>query len=397
MLTLDCTSIKKYSKICDRLKDTNQPIFDSIRLDFENERAIFGSQRGFGSIKMPVTGYDGSQKPFSVNLTAFLAIISEFPILDLDGFTFKQGTENEFEIAHLEDTINFPSFEIKTAKSFSCTKEIIASIKRAGVFTEQDGTPSLNGVFIFDNIIASTDKSRLYEDKRKELDGISLSLPKSVWEVLALEVLGENLTIDDSSDNSFIISNGDDISVVFSTNNDLKLPPIRTPEFINLYNHSSYVEVKKDSFLQIVNFMAPFVQNSASGRMQLILSDSELELKTEDNGQRVFRKIAVDHATEEFSKPILKTEGTAKVSTDEDPKVSTEGTPEVSTEGTTKGSFYKKVFWVSNQWIKTIINSLQGATIVIQVDPAKPAINFSTKENPSTHIVYSKLRGEEKW
>ena len=29
-MTVDCTYIRKYAKICDRLKDTNQPVFDSI-------------------------------------------------------------------------------------------------------------------------------------------------------------------------------------------------------------------------------------------------------------------------------------------------------------------------------------------------------------------------------
>jgi hypothetical protein len=39
-----------------------------------------------------------------------LNIIKEFPVLELEGFIFKHGTDNLFNIAHLEDDTEFPDF-----------------------------------------------------------------------------------------------------------------------------------------------------------------------------------------------------------------------------------------------------------------------------------------------
>jgi len=353
MMTVDCTFIRKYTKICDRLKDTNQPVFDSIKLDFANQRAIFGSQKGFGTIKMPVTGYDGSQKPFLVNLSALLAIVSEFPVLELDGYTFKSGSNNEFEIAHLDDDFEYPSFDTISTKPFSCSKEIIAAIKRAGLYTDPDGNASLNGVFIINGSVAGTNKSRLCEEKIPELVGVDLNLPRPVWETMALEVLGDNLTIDNTSADKFFIANGDEITIQFATSSVLKNPPIMDPRFIEKYNHPTFVKVNKGAFSQIVSFMAPFVSSAAATRMQMIITNDELELKTEDNGQRISRKITLEDAS--------------------------------------AGVFNGEKIWVSNDWIKTILSSLDGETVTIQVDPASAALNFFTEEKPSLHIVYSKL------
>jgi hypothetical protein len=320
-------------------------------LDFENQRAIFGSQKGFGTIKMPVTGYDGSQKPFLVNLSSLLAIVSEFPVLELDGYTFKSGATNEFEIAHLDDDFEYPEFNSMSAKSFACSKEVISAIKRAGLYTDPDGNASLNGVFIINGSVAGTNKSRLCEEKLDELAGVDLNLPRSVWEIMALEVLGDNLTIDNSSADKFFVANGDEITIQFAISSALKVPPITDPRFVEKYNHSSFVKVNKAAFAQIVSFMSPFVASATATRMQMIISEDEIELKTEDGNQRISRKIT----------PIE----------------------------TTPGVYNGDKIWVSNEWIKTILSSLEGETVVIQIDPASAALNFYTEEKPNLHIVYS--------
>ena len=135
----------------------------------------------------------------------------------MDGYTFKSGSNNEFEIAHLDDDFDYPSFNTVSSKPFSCSKEIIAAIKRAGLYTDPDGNASLNGVFILNGSVAGTNKSRLCEEKIPELVGVDLNLPRPVWETMALEVLGDNLTIDNTSADKFFISNGDEIIIQFAT------------------------------------------------------------------------------------------------------------------------------------------------------------------------------------
>ena len=354
MMTVDCTLLRKYARICNRLKDTNQPVFDSVRLDFEHQTATFGSQKGFGLVKLPVDGYDGTQKPMLVNLTTLLAVISEFPVLELNGFTFKSGSDNLFEIPRLEDEFEYPSFDMTaTTSTLKVTKEVIASIRRAGLYTDPNGNASLNGVFILDGAIVGTDKSRLCEEKVDSLKGTTLSLPRSVWEIIALDVLGEDLILDCSLADKFFIANGDEITLQFATSTALKAPPVTDPKFVAKYSHDSYVKVNKTTLMGIVSFMSPFVATATATRMQMLLTDKELELKTEDGGQRISRKIALTEATQ--------------------------------------GVFTGEKIWVSNEWIKTILSSLEGDNLVIQVNPASAAINFYTEEKPAHHIVYSRL------
>lgn len=352
-MVLNLSNVAKYAKICERLKDDSQPIYDSGLLDFEHEVMTFGSQKGFGQIKMDVQGWDGQQKPFFVNLNSLLNVVKEFPILELEDFKFRHGTDAIFEIAHLEDGIHFPDF-INSGRAAPVTIDLVAltAIKKCGLFVDVDGQASLNGVFIKDGNVWGTNKNRLCEEYVDSLSNVELSLPRLVWETLILDVLGENLTID-KDDTSFFISNGDEIKIQFAISSVLSSPDIHNPKFVSKFDHQNYITLDKACFLAVINFIQPFVLFSASQRVQLIVEDTMLEIKSEDNGNIISRKIPV---VEKF------------------------------------GNIYiGSKIWVSANWIKTILGVLGGKTVKIQLDLANPAINISSVEEPATHVVYCRL------
>jgi len=361
-MIINAKLVAKYAKICERLKDDSQPIYDSGLLDFENGTLTFGSQKGFGQIKMDVEGWDGQQKPFFVNLNSFLNVIKEFPVLELEAypnastgktcFRFKHGTDDVFEIAHLDDTARFPDFiNSGNASPVKIDAAVLSAIKKCGLFVDIDGQASLNGVFIKDGNVWGTNKSRLCEEKVESLATADLSLPRLVWETLILDVLGEDLVID-KDDTSFFVSNGDEIKIQFSVNSALKSPDIHNPNFVEKFSHDNFITLDKDAFLGVINFIQPFVVNNASQRIQLIIGASQLEIKSEDNGNIISRKI-----------PIVEKVGNI----DLDSKI-----------------------WVSTNWIKTILSILAGKIVKIQLDLTKPAINISSNEG-STHVVYCRL------
>jgi hypothetical protein len=352
-MTIDAKLIAKYSKICERLKDDSQPIYDSGLLDFEHGTMTFGSQKGFGQIKMNVDGWDGVQKPFFINLNSFLNVVNEFPVLELDGFKFRHGTDGVFEIAHLEDETRFPDF-ISSGKATSVNIDAVAlsAIKKCGLFVDVDGPASLNGVFIKNGNVWGTNKNRLCEEKVDSLASSDLALPRPVWETLILDILGENLVID-KDDSSFFISNGDEIKIQFAVNSTLASPDIHNSNFVSKFDHPDYITLDKTVFLGVINFIQPFVFNSASQRIQLIVEDSLLEIKSEDNGNIISRKIPIVEKTGNF---------------DSGSKI-----------------------WVSANWIKTILGILGGKTIKIQIDLVKPAVNISSVEEPAAHVVYCRL------
>jgi len=352
-MTINAKLIQKYARICERLKDDSQPIYDSGLLDFEKGTMTFGSQRGFGQVKMEVEGWDGKQKPFFVNLNSFLNVVKEFPVLELDGFKFKHGTDNVFQIAYLEDEARFPDFiSSGNASPVKIDANALSAIKKCGLFVDVDGQASLNGVFIKNGNVWGTNKNRLCEEHVPSLANADLALPRLVWETLIMDVLGEDLVIDKDA-SSFFISNGDEIKIQFAVNSSLSSPDIHNPNFVAKFDHPNYITLDKSVFLGVISFIQPFVINNASQRIQLIVGDGLLEIKSEDNGNIISRKI-----------PIVEKVG----SVDAGSKI-----------------------WVSTNWIKTILGVLGGKTTKIQLDLTKPTVNISSVEEASTHVVYCRL------
>jgi hypothetical protein len=352
-MTINAKLIAKYARICERLKDDSQPIYDSGLLDFENQTMTFGSQKGFGQIKMEVEDWDGKQKPFFVNLNSFLNVVKEFPVLEVDGFKFKHGTHDVFEISHLEDDIRFPAFiNSGNAAPVKIDEKTLNAIKKCGLFVDVDGQANLNAVFVKDGNVWGTNKNRLCEEHVDSLATADLALPRLVWETLIMDVLGEDLVID-KDESSFFISNGDEIKIQFAVNSTLASPDIHSQKFIARFNHPNYIALDKAEFLRVINFIQPFVLTNASQRIQLIIGDTLLEVKSEDNGNIISRKI-----------PIIEKVGNIDVGSK---------------------------IWVSTNWIKTILGVLDGKTVKIQVDLNSPAVNVSSVEESATHVVYCRL------
>jgi hypothetical protein len=303
---------------------------------------------------MPVEGWDGKQTPFFVNLNSFLNVVKEFPVLELDGFIFKHGMDDSFNIAHLEDDAGFPDFiNSGNPTPIRLGKAEMDAIKKCGLFVEADGQASLNGVFIKDGFVWGTCRNRLCEERVDSLKDADLAIPRTVWETLVLDVLGEDLIID-KNDKSFFISSGDEIKVQFSVNSALASPDIHGDKFVSSINHANYIVVDKAALAQVMNFIQPFVLNSPSQRVQLVISGTDsLEIKSEDNSNIISRKI-----------PVLEKNGDLS---DGDK------------------------LWVSANWIKTILSVLGGKSVKMQIDMAKPAVNITSPEEPAAHVVYCRL------
>lgn len=356
-MIIDCSYLKRFKKIIDRLKDPNQPIFDSILLDFKNQVATFGSQKGFGKIKMPVTGANGTEKPFFVNAVAFLAVVEVFPTLELDGYAFKSGSDNLFEVAHFEDeSFDYPDFiQSSDDLSFKITKPILSVIKRAGSFTEEDSSASLNGVFFLNGHVYGTNKSRMYEEYVEDCKDVTLGFPRSVWETLVLDVMEGSLTVK-KNESQFFVSAGDEISIQFAMSNELSGPDVTTDKFKASYNHADKVYLDRNTLEELSAFFVPFVANVNGNRVKMIFSDKDIEILTED-GNRISRKMPL-------KQPLT-------------------------------GSLVGAHIWVSNAWLKAIVGSLPpGDTVVIQIDINRPTTNFFIEGKPDTHVIYSRLREE---
>lgn len=353
-MTIDCTNIVKYAKICDKLKDDSQPIYDSGLLDFEHKCMTFGSQKGFGRIPMPVEGWDGKKEPFFVNLNSLLNIAREFPVLELDGFTFKHGVDGIFEIAHTEDEARFPDFiDSANGNTVEINGESLDAIRRCGAFTDVDGIASINGVFIKDGSVWGTNRTRMCEARVNALSKVDIALPRIVWETMAMDVLGAHITVKKSG-SSILVSNDDAVQLQFVESTILASPDIHDEVFVSKFDHENSIVLDKNMIANVVNFIQPFVVSSSAQRIALIIDGDTLEVKSTDNSNIISRKI-----------PILEKTGNIE-----------------------DGS---KV-WVGANWLRTMLGVIEADKVRIQLDTSKPAINVSASDDKNVlHIVYCRL------
>lgn len=351
-MTIDCSKIVKYARICDKLKDDSQPVYDSGLLDFERGTMTFGSQRGFGCVSMPVEGWDGKRGPFFVNLGSFLNVAREFPTLELDGFTFRHGDDGTFDIARTDGEARFPPFIENDGSAMEIGADAVEAIRRCGMFTDVDGIASLNGVFIKDGSVWGTNRNRMCEARVDSLKGADIALPRVAWETIAMDILGPKLTVFRSG-SSIFVSNGDDMRLQFVMSDVLASPDIHNPLFVAKFDHESGIVVDRDALAGVVVFIQPFVAQTASQKIQLIVGDS-LEVKADGGGNIISRRL-----------PIL---------------------------GRTGGIEPGSRIWVGANWLRMMLGVLPAGMTRIQIDLSKPAINISAADDKDAlHIVYCRI------
>lgn len=350
-MTLDLTNVARYARICEQLADLHQPICDSGLLDFEQKCFTFGSQKGYGRISIGVEGWDGKQEPFFVKLDYFLNIVRTFPVLELDNFVFKSGEDGIFNIPYSCDTVQMPEFEAPASFSLEFDSLLFFCLKRCGLFTNESGSISLNGIFIKNGRMWGTDALRMCEfGLASSLPDIDVAIPHSVWSLLATGVLGDNFTISGNEKVYFV--DGDKIKLSFAVNTSLRSPDIQSPTFTSQYDHATSFTVDITRFCKVLEFICPFVLNTASKVLKIVLKNNNLDLYVTNENTSIYRSI-----------PIL------------------EKSPEL--EGVE--------FLINAVFLKTTLDLLSGDVVKIQLDPKKHAINITSSAEPDSHIVLVKL------
>jgi len=367
-MKIDVRALKKYGKLVQKFVDTGHPQFSNLCLNFAEQRVYFGSQRGFGAVNMIVEDPVSGAKPYYVNALNFIAVAEEFPVLDVaevfgedkkfKGYAFRCGESNSFQIAHVEsDDFEYPDFNADFNDAVAINKNYIPAIRRAGSFTDPEGAKAIDGVFIKGGHVYGLDKLRMYEEIVPDASADNFNLPRNVWEILVMETLDEPvLKIDESR----IWVKATDIEIQFAVFPDLNLPPnVNTDKFRAQYEHETKIRIGRDMFMSVIQFFLPFVSDVVSSRLQFIFNSDNLEIKTED-GNIISRRIPYVDAV--------------------DP-----------------GYFKGDRVWVSAVWMKNILTALpsvkdQSLSVQIAVDFKKPTMDFCIVNNPSVHIVYSRLK-----
>jgi hypothetical protein len=355
-MKIDVRALKKYGKLIQKFVDASHPQYSNLYLDFAEQRIYFGSQRGFGMVNMVVEDPDPRAKPFCVNALNFLAVAEEFPLLDVEGYVFRHGDSDSFQIAHVEpEDFEYPDFDIDLADAVAINKDYIPAIRRAGSFTDPEGAKAIDGVFIKEGHVYGLDKLRMYEEIIPDASEDNFRLSRNVWEILVLEILEEpTLKIDDAH----IWVKAADIQLQFPVFLELELPSNIGTESLRIqYDHPTRMKVSKEILTSVIQFFLPFVSDVVSSRLQFIFNTDNLEVKTED-GNVISRRVPYTDAV--------------------DPDY-----------------FNGHRVWVSAVWMKNVLAALpvgKDLSVQISVDFTKPTMDFSVADNASVHIVYSRLK-----
>lgn len=353
-------SLTNFSKIILLIKDNINQYYSSLYFSFKDSFIYFYSNQVQGRIKFE---YDLDEnenienfKDFFVNTEDFLNVCYYYSELYYDNeqtFYNSKDKKEKFQIENFmdEDFEPFQSSEplSKNAIAIQLDEDFYYKFVNSLSFISFDSDSPMNGVFIRNNHIITTDLYRLYEATICTTNSLDFAIPYELAKVISFLNIGDKIAIDKLEDRLHVLIGEDkSIELYVADNHNLQLIDVDNQNFVSKYNHDSFIEVDKQAFLKIIKFIDPFTKEVSSQRIKLSLVNDELTIS-------VFMKSNIDRKLLIVNKNKL------------DDGVE---------------------FWMSNEYAKKIFSMLQGDTIRIQVDQQSPAINISSND---VHVVYAKI------
>ena len=365
--TIDCGPLRKYKKLADICRVPGNQIYDSVFLDFENEKIWI--QNPSAVIQIPFSPDFTGERPdnFYVDSEKLFYLIQSYEYLILDDVTFRNG-DDTFNLRHLKEDIDVPSFSLNPddwgdyLSPLSDSEEFFAHLNNALAHAEDRADSDLNGIFISNGRMIASDRVTLYEAVHDFGIG-DINIGKFAVKILLSinALLDDTIQIGTYGDN--IIIRCEELNIMVSQNKDLNVPPnSSSAEFVERYDHESYISVNSEKLLSLLKFIEPFTREATKNRVKLFVNDSkELTFEVVDSNH-MMKSIPIEHI-ENYT------------------------------------VFEGERIWVNSSKVRMISFQLQNSpqdNIHIQFDPDSPPLNFTSSGNENTHVIYARINDDEK-
>jgi len=361
--TIDCVPLRNYKGIADTCRRPGNQIYDSVFLDFENEKMWV--QNPSAVIQIPFSPDFSGDRPdnFYVDSEKFFYLVDSYDYLILEDTTFRNGNDT-FNLRHIKEDIDVPEFSLDPEdwgdyiSLLSNSDKFYSCLFEASVHVDDDVNSTLNGIFVSNGRMVSSDRVTLYETIHDFGVG-DITLTSFAVKLLP-ELRDDTIYIGTYGDN--ILIRVGEVNAMVSQSQKLEVPPNSSDsEFVEKYNHDSYVSVNAGNLMDILKFIAPFTKDAVKNRVKIFLNDSkELSFEVVDSNY-MLKSIPVEHI-ENYS------------------------------------TFEGNRIWVSSSKVRKIASQLLDSyqdNINIQFSPESPALNFTSSQNSETHVIYARINDDE--
>lgn len=359
------TSIfEQNSKLLSNAFEKGHQLRESIYFSFSESVAYLFTQRSFTRISFlwEKESKDEVVENFLTPFESFRNLCSEYSEVFYKDGVFSNG-DNSYEFPSLKEVPDVSVFKDLKEESLSLlSKEDKAYFNQSVIFASDDEKSPLHGVFIKNNRVLASNRSRFYESPLSgKLEDISIPLP--VAKLITMDT--DSVTKYSVVNNLIHFNFNDQIDMVFSRNKDLTIPDSSSKDFVSMYDHEEYLIFKKDEAESVLKSIRLFLKDAPNQRIFCEFTPSsdgtgKLEVKVTDTNK---------------VKKVISILGSSKIK-------------------------QTITFCISASYMLDAVRILTSEHVKMQINPEMPAINFSStnfvkkegyKDN-GTHIILVQLK-----
>lgn len=287
-MIISTKEFRQYAKGIKALYQKGHPMSQSVYLDIKNKEARVINPFMYSIASFPFVVNEENEGEhidnFFVSMTPFLAICDSYTELTLNSDReFVAPNGEKFTPASYDDD----EYEIpKKYEDFSCEEvnpDDIAKLSIAVKFSGEEGT---NGAILCNTVVA-TDKVSFYENVN--LAGNYQDVYK--FSPFAISFL-QNIFIDDITvgkhEGYLLVTINKSFRFMFPESNGNVPPSYYSGEFMDGYKHENYVTVSRQSLIENLRFLSPFVSDVVNERISFKVDGDKFYLiaKEEHKAQK---------------------------------------------------------------------------------------------------------------
>jgi hypothetical protein len=294
-------NLKEYAKLFDKVKIPKNQQYGSVYFDFENEFMYFRNETTSVKIPLIIEEKDEIKNLFVIDGEKIFYLINNYNEIIYDGKNFISPDNNKFELSKSTEYYEIPSFDLNDSwekSNIILDSDTLFHLRNGILYADNNESP-LSGLFIENGKLIALQPSKFYQSDIS-IDS-KLILPLFFVRVLlsldfeSIELFSKKI----GSAYVYILSN-ESITIKYSTSSALNLPvDINDENFVNSYNHSTYLKVDKTVFTQGLRFLDPFTKDiiNSKAHIKFLPNKNEILFTINDTSNKIEYSIPV----EEFS------------------------------------------------------------------------------------------------
>ena len=288
-MIINLKKFNKYKRIISNIIKKYNPYTESLFFNVSDGFCHFQNEEVFGRLRIEK---DEAESNLFINAEKFLLLSSNLDEIELKNRIFIYNEDN-FKLGNYgELNYEVPSYEnYENYEEYDCilqNKELFNSLREAFHYIEREPTNSYNAIFIDNNHIIATDRSRFY---LKKLESISdIYLQESLMKIL-LYLDDSDLTVIKKLDNKIMLKINDELEILINRNTNLVVPKIL--EAHNSYNHNTFVKCDLKEFYNLVQFLLPFTSSDSFNKIILKVENEKILISIQEEDININKYIDI--------------------------------------------------------------------------------------------------------